>query len=536
MSTAVVCSECGEELPTKNKLFQHLQNVHALERDSSFIKPPKVSLVLGWLSNDAEEENGWMDGGFLRRGYTDEIETALWKAVDTVENITEGFGECPKGFSRGNGSAQRASHLLQSEATCHAVGDLFCFCLKKLGPPKDLAWVDQINAALPAHIRALEVYNMPTRFSEFHAEQNCSQRVFEYIIPLSALFDTTLDDTVEVEVPPQSPEKQKLRAWKRIDGRHPRYTAQGIKRIEFFRVLKKILKAYSGFGKKASYHNFVNGGGCPEDAVVARKINRVYHKDIIVPSVTTDSEDSYKRSDMEWEDCLEPKTQESKEEWAVFSFSADSLMRGQARKMLGLAVAISKGLLPQNFIEVALDPTVILDLPALPSSGLYASETKFDKWEIKIGFQLDPRRSKGADTSRMDRWTKVVRGNAIRLTKERYGPAGDRWVPDFEAQCAVCFQQYESERSLLNRGPEVLQSFLQAQQESGDRRFTDLPEDHKAAYARVLLLLQVRMLYSVVHSYGYVSPYSLSVAVLCLPRRQRPLVCGPGPRWHARKW
>ena len=492
-TTGIICSECGEEIATKNKLFQHLQDVHAFERDSSFQKPPKVSLVIGWLSNDAEEENDWMEGGFLRRGYTDDIENALWKAVDTVEKITDGFGEAPKGFSRGNGSAQRASHLLQSEATCHAVGDLFCFCLKKLSPPKDMAWVDRVNAELPNHIRALQVYNMPSKFSGFHAEQNCSQRLFEYIIPLSALFDTTLDDTVEIEVAPLSPEKEKLRAWKRIDGRHPRYTAQGIKRIEFFRVLKKVLKQFSGFGLKASYHNFVNGGGCPEDAVVARKINRVYHKDIIVPSSACDITDSYKRSDMEWEDGLEVK--ESKEEWAVFSISADSLMRGQARKMMGLAVAIAKGLLPANLIQVALDPAVILNLPSLPATGLYASETKFDKWELKFGFSVDPRRNKDADMTRMDHWTKVVRGNAIRLTKLKYGPAGNDWVPSFEAQCATCLQQYETERSLWHRGPETLQNLMNLQLDAGDVRFASLPATHRAAYAKVLRLLQVGVLW-----------------------------------------
>ena len=166
-------------------------------------------------------------------------------------------------------------------------------------------------------------------------------------------------------------------------------------------------------------------------------------------------------------------------------------MRGQARKMLGLAIAIAKGLLPQNFIEVALNPEVILNIPALPASGLYASETKFDKWEIKFGFQVDPRREKDADTSRIDQWTKVVRGNAINLTKEKYGLAGDGWLPDFEAQCAKCFQQYETERSLWNRGPEALQQFLQAQQETGDTRFASLPQAHQDAYKKVLNLLQV---------------------------------------------
>lgn len=468
-----------------------MQNVHAFERDSSFQKPPKVSLIIGWLSNDVEEENGWTEGGFLRRGYTDAIEDALWKAVDTVENITVGFGETPKGFSRGNGSAQRASHLLQSEATCHAVGDLFCFSLKKLGPPKDLEWVTRINAELPDHIRALEVYNMPSKFSGFHAEQNCSQRLFEYIIPLSALFDTTLDDTVEIEVPPLSPEKKKLKAWKGMDGRHSRYTAQGMRRIEFFRVLKKILKQYSGFGLKASYHNFVNGGGCPDDAVVGRKINRVYHKDIIIPSPESDIADCYKRSDMEWEDGLEIK--KSKEEWAVFSFSADSLMRGQARKMLGLAIAIAKGLLPKDFIQVALDPTVILNLPSLPSTGLYASEVKFDKFELRFGFAVDPRRNKGADMARLDHWTKTVRGNAIRLTKQKYGPAGNDWVSSFETQCAICLEQYEVERNMLYRGPGVLQNMLNVQQDAGDEWFASLPVAHRAAYLKVLRLLQVRV-------------------------------------------
>ena len=485
----LVCEECGEEFTTKNKLFKHLQNAHEVERDSAFLKLPKVGLLVGWLSNNMKEENGWLDGGFLRRGYTDEIENILWKAVDTVESITEGFGECPKGFSRGNGTAQRSSHLLQPEATCHTVAELFCFCLKKLGPPKDMSWVDRINAELPEHVRVLQVYNMPSKQSEFHAEQNCSQRVFEYILPISSLFDTTLDNTVEVESPPESLKRKRMREWKRMDDQHPRYTARGVRRIEFFRILKKILKQYSGFAKKASYHNFVNGGACPEDAAVGRKVYRVYHKDIIVPTISNGVQDSYRRSDMEWE--YEERGNDDVEEWAVFSISADSLMRGQARKMLGLAVAIAKEYLPENFIDIALDTSVILNLPSLPSMGLYASETRFDKWEAKFGFAVDPRRTKGGDTGRIDHWTKVVRNNAIQLMKDSYGPTGDGWLADFETQCKVCLQQWKAERFLWDRGTPTLKTLLEQQKNRGDERFSQLPVPHQEAYSKVLRLLKV---------------------------------------------
>jgi hypothetical protein len=84
-----------------------------------------------------------------------------------------------------------------------------------------------------------------------------------------------------------------------------------------------------------------------------------------------------------------------------------------------------------------------------------------------------------------------VRANAIRLTKEKYGSAGDNWLPEFESQCVSCFQQYEAERSLFNRGPGDLQQLLNAQQDSGDVRFTALPSDQKQAYLKVLRLLQV---------------------------------------------
>ena len=50
-------------------------------------------------------------------------------------------------------------------------------------------------------------------------------------------------------------------------------------RIAFFRRLKSLLKKFAG---KYSFHNFATGGATPEESAAVRKLDRMYHKDLLV--------------------------------------------------------------------------------------------------------------------------------------------------------------------------------------------------------------------------------------------------------------
>ena len=66
-----------------------------------------------------------------------------------------------------------------------------------------------------------------------------------------------------------------------------------------------ILLSYIG---RKSFHNYATGGASPEDSVAMRRIDRIYHKQL----VKIDGED-----------------------WVVFSISGDSFMKGSIRRLIG---------------------------------------------------------------------------------------------------------------------------------------------------------------------------------------------------------
>ena len=47
----------------------------------------------------------------------------------------------------------------------------------------------------------------------------------------------------------------------------------------FFRKLKTLLKKFAG---KHSFHNFATGGAVPDESAAVRKLDRMYHKDLLV--------------------------------------------------------------------------------------------------------------------------------------------------------------------------------------------------------------------------------------------------------------
>ena len=179
------------------------------------------------------------------------------------------------------------------------------------------------------------------------------------------------EDNEEEECDVDEPGFVTMRAWEGdLDKEFPAETPEGQSRIYFFRKLKKLLKS---FGGRHSFHNFATGGACPEEAAAVRILNRMYHKDLLV--------------------------MENNENWVVFSVSGDGFLRGQVRKLIGLALSIVRGWLPEWYLDVAVSASpwqdTICDVPLVPKEGLYLAENRYAIWETKHVRHIDPRRYEG---------------------------------------------------------------------------------------------------------------------------------------------
>lgn len=512
---------------SNNKLFQHLVSSHGVERDSIHsVRPGKIILLVGWLSQIAnDEEKGWEMDGHLSHAWTNEdrVETELFHVIEQIDGGNISRNELQqqystlsstRGLSRASSCAQRASHLLQIEKTSHCVTDVFCFQIPGKSKPKDQEWIDSVNALLSNDIRVIEVYNLSNSYSEFHAEAACSQRVYEYVLPLHILFPPFMMETAGAGAAGGGGEgesdheikleyrKVKEKVWCKMDTAFPRDTPQALKRIENFRRLKVLLKLFCG---KNSYHNFITGGASPEDGHVKRRVDRFYHKEMLsilyhkncsggngddeitisdvchdpfynnIPDTTTNGDSS----------SSHPTDAPISEDWAVLSMSGNTFLKGQPRRMVGLAIAVMWGWLPLSFIEAALDPENIVNLPAVPGCGLYLSECRYDKWEAKSEIRFDPRRIEGADLTNLNRWVRVVQNYAVKSMVKN----GFDWMEEMKAQCEIFLMRYETERSLRRRTPEELMKRIE---QTGDCHGipTTLPSEVYDAYETVLRLLR----------------------------------------------
>ena len=153
--------------------------------------------------------------------------------------------------------------------------------------------------------------------------------------------------------------RYRRRQWCKMEVGFPVETDTGKARIEYFRRLKKLLKYVAG---KKSFHNFVTGGGSPDEPTVKRRLDRVFHKDILLD--------------------------EDGEQYVVFSVSGDGFVRGQIRKMLSTILCIMRGWLPVSYIDALLSADDVFDAPTLPGWPMYLAESKYDRSVINVCMRM----------------------------------------------------------------------------------------------------------------------------------------------------
>ena len=174
-----VCSICGEEFPSKSRLFAHLPS-HGWEPDHAEGAVVKTALVVGWLRPAV----GLMTSD-------DFVGRTLIAAVDKVDGVYEqraAFSAAQCGTTSSMATHNRA------EGDHSSAGDVWMLQLAHLPeytPAAALAWVAAINTTLQAMgggasaIRVLDRITLPLK--DFDPESACTMRQYDALFPVDML-------------------------------------------------------------------------------------------------------------------------------------------------------------------------------------------------------------------------------------------------------------------------------------------------------------------------------------------------------------
>ena len=532
-SISASCSLCEETFTSRTKMFRHLEATHGVV-DETRKKITRVVVCVGWISDEIEDvevrdstarhESAPACATTQRR-----VETTLFNTIQSEFGYLTLSQDCdpkegitPKAYSRGSQDRPTAPNAM--ERTAHALSDIFVLMFDNHPGPEE-TWIKKMNASLPDWMSVFSCKVLPGK-GNLSAHQSCTQRRYEYLLPLSSFLPKTEEEfsmvpfhLIEHKVYNEDPKWKKKSQHTHQLNDFEKNSGDGSNRIRFFRLLKVIMKRFGG--RYLLLHNFLSGGACPEDSSSYRIIDRFFHKDTVKSS----------------------EGQADEEYWIVFSISGDSFIRGQVRRMVALAVALARGWLPQRYFDYALykvaysksaaeDDTSkslteskrkkaklerasgasdihpdlsgpkdiikgyesIVDLPVLPGSGLYLAECKYAMYESKhIGSFLDPRRTPDCNKTDAERlgqelmqaWKVKIHDKIMSCQPSEYLRSGE-WARKCKLACASMLEKADRANRLIARDKWTLQKELEASQVFPK----SVNATHLIAYQNVLRLLR----------------------------------------------
>jgi len=249
------------------------------------------------------------------------LEDAIWKAGGITDDNRGKFA---------NISWMRAA---RTDKGVSAVGQVVS--LKMIIKPDGV--IERINQHLPQQIRALGFKRVTNGFD---ARKLCDRRRYEYVLPLFA-FDS---------------EQCREKSYYEQNGKPLQYGVTND--IEFTAELKErfngILNQYVG---THNFHNFTQG-------VDAHEPQALRH---ILSFTVGEPFDIHGRK------------------FVACTVLGQSFVLHQIRKMIGLALAIVRGVAPETCIEEAYRKDISVNVPLAPELGLFLVEAVFDSYNKRFG-------------------------------------------------------------------------------------------------------------------------------------------------------
>ncbi|KAL3935550.1 MAG: hypothetical protein SGBAC_008952 [Bacillariaceae sp.] len=234
------------------------------------------------------------------------------------------------------------------------------------------------------NVTILNAMRLPKDFP-FHAEKDCTQRVYHYLLPLSWLPDGSFleswcqnYDDQSKPAPPSNAlarlrEALQLAESTSIPNRKVRRRQRSTNDSDVMAtpnqsVVKKIRKASASLNRKERipWHNFghveLRGDASPNQEPVWNVLDRARIKGFLLPS-------GFDQAD---------------ETLAVLEFRGDSFVPGQIQGIVGTAVAVLHGWLPSDIFATALSNDFLLETPSAPKHRLYCAGARFHSHESKL--------------------------------------------------------------------------------------------------------------------------------------------------------
>lgn len=269
------------------------------------------------------------------------IEAYLERALLLAGGIKEhNFGNLQKiGWSR----------AARTDKGVHAVGQCVAMRLHVVDEKK---FVDSVNKFLPSDIA---LFSITKTTKSFNARLHCSHRQYEYFLPSFLIQDHQEQEKVlkdNESVSDLSSAREKLASY-RLD----------CKTLERFR---ETLRRFEG---THSFHNFT-----------ASK------------TVSSSSDSQVKRYIMSIS-CDEPFLHTCNDdvemEWIKVTIVGQSFLLNQIRKMIGLAVDVTREAVDTSMFETAFSLDSKVNISMAPGLGLVLSRLYFDRYHSKLDAEKD---------------------------------------------------------------------------------------------------------------------------------------------------
>lgn len=274
----------------------------------------------------------------------------------------------------------RTSSFLMSDAESRSVGDVLIYSSLTTDSEK----VTDLSAAISQgdhplftvlrdwNITVLAAEIIP-KGSGLHAEQHCTGRVYDYILPVGYLrgtgneqqwtldeFDRRFRDCLKAFSLPKLAEKGGFRFRKSEEQAALR---EGRRWHNYYHANEGTLANTKGFSSLASTHN-----------AAMRSVDRFFAVGGLYNKF------GWKTHRVSTIDGKGP-CEEEEEEFETFRVVGDGFLTGQVRGMVGVVICVMRGWLPMDFIAFSQRADVVIETPLAPPGLLFLSEARYD-WHL----------------------------------------------------------------------------------------------------------------------------------------------------------
>lgn len=360
MQSVHVCPSCENRFESRNKLYKHLrQSIECINKPGfnltvtpATVRPKRLSaaLLVGYkgCADDVEREVEQ----YLLKVEKPCMFERIFNNTRVSEKIT---------ITRSSSASYRMSPFLQQSDDIAASADVLTFSYQSKDTQdysdidtveKMRMWLDDANAALQP--KGIKVFSRRTMDPSevFHAEQHCTVRIYDFVLPVKAILPEGISDWNSLEEIQKIELQQRMkRAMKLLTSPVPP------DRGGYLWRKSKDQNDLRECGHHR-WHNFCTGGLTPNDAAAGRIIDRFH---VVFEEPVRDF----------------VRTTEEGKQFILLRVKGDGFVVDQVRRMVGVMICLMHDYLPEIYVPFVFDSMNIIDTPIAPRGLTYLKQARF---------------------------------------------------------------------------------------------------------------------------------------------------------------